>query len=319
MLDRPLMLAERGANQTELEGWLAQPPRRLPFDRLPDTWRHLVIETVGRCPEELAPGVVLLNKVRGALGHALLDGASPEARQRLPCPWNPPCALDILFRQRPLPGIKAGAPPPYSLAADVAGRQLRISLRLFGVAAESCAAEIADALVRGLRRGLDLDEARIIPIEVDHREIKQCDAVTRRPPAAERIALQFLTPPAPRSDGSPVGDPAALLRGVYDRVIGMARWLGVSTSDSDDWLESRLRSVRFGAAGLVAGGAHYRRTRNNRDGGYRIPILRGSLSIDGEWRPLWPLLVLGETVHGGRATQGYGRYRLTPGSPREVP
>ena len=75
----------------------------------------LVALTVAGCPLRNE----IQNRVRGALGQALLEGASPAARQRHPCTWTPPCALDLLFRQRPLGGLKAGAPPPYSLAADL--------------------------------------------------------------------------------------------------------------------------------------------------------------------------------------------------------
>ncbi|UYN93736.1 MAG: hypothetical protein KIT25_16985 [Enhydrobacter sp.] len=314
MADRALTLSPAAADsQTELLAWLADPPRRLPFDRLPAAWRQVEIKVAGPRPEGLPDGVVLLNRVRGALGQALLEGASSAARQRLPCTWTPPCALDLLFRQRPLAGLKAGAPPPYSLAADVGGRHLVVTLTLFGIAAEACAAEVADALVRGLRGGLAAGaEGAVAAVDVDHREFVRCEALARPAPEGEAVALRYLTPPAPRSGNGGGVDGVALLRGMFERVIGMARWLGLGVSDAEPWLADRLGRVQLDGARLLQGPAHFRHSETAPAGGYAIPVLSGALRIGGDWRRLWPLLLIGEAVHGGRATQGYGRFRIEP-------
>ncbi len=310
-LRRGIALADLSPTQVDLEAWLATPPQYKPVEALPPLWRHVVIRAVCARPPDCQPDVGLLNKVRGAMGEALLAGASPAARERLPCPWNPPCALDILFRQRAIRGVGAGAPPPYTLAVDFAGRQLRVSLSLFGVAAEACAAEVADALVRALRHGLDFEAGRRVALDVTHREIDHVDGVARRMPFARRIALRFVTPAAPRSDGVDDRDPAGIMRGMFSRVVGMARWYGVSVTDDADWLQDRLRAVLLDDSALSAGAPHYRLSANTPEGGYYIPVRTGSLAIAGAWQPLWPLLILGEATHaGGRATQGYGRYRI---------
>jgi hypothetical protein len=298
----------------DVDSWLAAPPFRLPLEAIPSRWRHTVIEVVCARPACVYDRLALLNRVRGALGNALLVGASPEARARLPCPWVPPCALDILFRQRPIKGIrgeKAGAPPPYTLAIEAMGEEIEVRLSLFGLAAESCAGEAADGLVRGLRGGIALNEGSRLAFEPLRREITLIPEAVRPAPNSECIELRFVTPVAPRSwDKVPVG-PTAVIRGLFDRVAGLARWSGIAIAEDRTWLETRLGAVRIDGSGLSVGPVHQRRSVSSPAGRYDIPVLAGRLALSGEWRPLWPLLVLGQTAHaGGRATQGLGRYRL---------
>jgi hypothetical protein len=146
---------------------------------------------------------------------------------------------------------------------------------------------------------------------VAHREIKHHDGVSRPPPSADRLILRLLTPAAPRSAAQGDGASAAVLRGLFNRVAGLARWSGIAVTEGAEWFDAYLRGVFLDASGLSRKPPPFRRTGND---GYRISetgVLSGHLTIAGDWRPLWPLLALGETAHAsGRATQGYGRYRL---------
>jgi hypothetical protein len=296
----------------DLDSWLAAPPVRLPLEAIPSRWRHTVIEVMCARPSRVyGCPLALLNRVRGALGDALLAGASPEARARLPCPWVPPCTLDILFRQRPIKGEKAGAPPPYTLAIEAMGEEIEVRLTLIGLAAESCAGEAADGLVRGLRGGIVLNGESRLALEPLRREITFVPEVVRPAPNTERIELRFVTPVAPRSWDKVSAGPAAVIRGLFDRVAGLARWSGIAIAEDRTWLEARLGAVRIDGSGLSRGPVHQRRSVSSPAGSYDIPVLAGRLALSGEWRPLWPLLVLGQTAHaGGRATQGLGRYHL---------
>lgn len=65
-----------------------------------------------------APG--FLGRVRGALGHAPMAGASPESLRDEPCPWEPSCAYDVLFREHARIASGLIVPRPMVLSANPA-------------------------------------------------------------------------------------------------------------------------------------------------------------------------------------------------------
>ena len=80
----------------------------------------------------LAHDLDLLRRLRGGIGEVLLEGASAEAIAGQPCPWDPPCTFDILFREQGRAGVH-GIPKPYALAAERRGRDLVVAMTLFGL------------------------------------------------------------------------------------------------------------------------------------------------------------------------------------------
>jgi hypothetical protein len=230
--------------------------------------------------------------------------------RRRPCDWDPPCALDFLFRQRILPGLTAGVPPPYVLSADQSGDCLEITLHLFG-AAEACVGEAAEGLVRALRSGLALDRHRLVRLEPIDRRIASAADLARPPPAAASLAIRLVTPLVLRFGDRRACRPEAVMTSLFHRIVGLARWHGVEVSGGESWLSSSLRHVILDTARLVSARSQFRRTTNAGTGGIWIEPLMGEIRVAGDWRRLWPLLVLGEAVHvGGRTTLGYGRIRL---------
>jgi hypothetical protein len=292
---------------------LGAPVRDMRIDELPRLWRYVEIAVTCPLPPIPIGRLDLLRKLRGAFGDQLLAGASGPARRREPCDWDPPCASDVLFRHRPIPGVKAGAPSPFVLSAEAGPDGLTIRLTLFGFA-EACAAEAAEALVRGLRAGLSFGDDWRIGFEPRRRLIRAVAGIERQPPAGPAISLVFETPAAPRSEGKAAPNPVAVLRGMFDRVVGLARWYGAGVPGVPDWLNERLAGIAIDASELVPEQTRFRPSPRAVDGGYEIEPRGGTLRLSGDWASLWPLLAIGEVAHaGGRATDGYGRFRLVPG------
>jgi hypothetical protein len=75
---------------------LIEPARRLSLEALARDWFTLAVAGYGA----LAHDLDLLRPLRDGIGAVLLEGASPEAIAGAPCLWQPPCALDILFREQ---------------------------------------------------------------------------------------------------------------------------------------------------------------------------------------------------------------------------
>lgn len=114
------------------------------------------------CPGHgrLADHLGIPARVRGAWGRALARGASPEALAGGPCLWPAPCAYDLFFNTHDHLTARLALPKPYVLRLERVGRDLCVTLTLFGIAAD-WAGEAADALVRALRGGLDMGQVTL--------------------------------------------------------------------------------------------------------------------------------------------------------------
>jgi len=100
----------------------------------------------------------LPDRLRGMLGRALMEGASAEALACRPCPWQPPCALDLLFGDHgALLSGRLSMPRPFVLSVEPFPQdnddRLTLRLSLFGFATDWAEA-VAETLVRGLRGGV---------------------------------------------------------------------------------------------------------------------------------------------------------------------
>jgi hypothetical protein len=79
---------------------LLAPAARTPLDRLAEHWVAATVEATVPGHGALVGDLVLMNRVRRALGRMLMTGASAEAIAGKPCPWQPPCALDCFASTR---------------------------------------------------------------------------------------------------------------------------------------------------------------------------------------------------------------------------
>ncbi len=267
-----------------------------------------------RLPGVLASDPALPGKLRGGWGRQLLAGASAPAAAGQPCPWDPPCAYDVLFRERPLlKGMEM--PKPFLFAGQAGGSDIAL-LRLTLVGFASDLLDIAaDALVRALSIGLDLPGAGRQPVPVLHRQLLSDDSLSL-PPVPDAVTMRFHTPLCLRRGGATLTGAdllPALVTSLGNRLSALARW-----QDSEllaDWaaLRDHAAHLRVDTSGLTP--VSWQRGSARQDHG-PLPMggLIGDLHLSGDLAPLWPLLCLGETSHAGSHTaQGLGRYALVTG------
>lgn len=145
----------------------------------------------------------------------------------------------------------------------------------------------------------------------------RAEAVRPAPaPETQALRLCLLTPTFLKA-GEDARRPTLdlLLRRLGWRVRELCRLYGTAAVPDFRPLIAHARGVvRSEPVGLhFKAGARYSRRRERERGAGRIPTggHLGALHLRGDWRPLWPLLEMGQSVHVGKNTErGYGRYRL---------
>lgn len=294
---------------SELAERLANPVHRLTFEQLAADWFAARVSVRIEGCAALAHNLDLLRRVRGGIGQILLESASPEAIAGFPCPWSPPCALDVFFREQGRVGAH-GIPKPYVLAAEPRGPDLAISMTLFGFASDWSAAA-AHALVatvrhridwRGLRPDLFLPRLRLVEVAV--RAIEGL----RTPPPRDPVEVQFLTPMNAEGD-DPLERPATILARLARRAQGMAQWHDAAVAADWPVLARRWDALPYDTAFL-------RQRRVGRRSGqqrlrYETDAVEGTLRIIEVPSELRALLAIGREVHVGKgASEGYGRFLL---------
>lgn len=202
------------------------------IETLADQLRMVDLRVTLAGQRKLMGNRALLGMVRGALGHALSLSASPQAMAGAPCVFDPPCAYDLFHNEQAQVAPGFALPKPFVLRADVAGPDLRITLRLFGGACD-WAAEFRAGLIAGLRGGLDLGPVvqgrrTRLPLTVSHvdREAQRLPPL----PACQTLTLCSVTPIIQRLQSDPEGfgiDPMALLNVFALWLCGVARWHGI--------------------------------------------------------------------------------------------
>ena len=292
---------------------LLRPARTLTLAELPGQWFHSIVVVRCRGARVLAGDPKFAGTLRGAWGEQLKATASAEAIAGEPCPWRPPCALDVLFRiqGRITPALEI--PKPYVLAVLADGADLMVRLTVFGFATDWTEAA-ADALVRACRvvtpRGQRLEV-------VDRCYWSEDGIVIGTVPAA--LVLAFETPleirPRQRACGVAGGGGEAgsdfpmLTASLGNRISGLARW-------QDAAIEADFRGLKDQAAAVAVRLLEHapdRWLRFSRRQGQWIPMAGRRLValIEGDLAPLLPLLAIGETCHAGsHASLGLGRYTL---------
>jgi CRISPR-associated endoribonuclease Cas6 len=251
-------------------------------------------------------------RVRGAFGAQLMDGASREAIAGEPCPWNPPCAFEILFRKQGRMGAGFDYPAPWVILVDATASDLLVTLRLFGFATEFVPAA-AEALTAAASKRLDLagDTGFFIPKPVIvSRRIHPFNGL-QLPRGESRIEMEFLTPVA-MSSNSPIERPQSLFSALAQRTAGLARWHDARLELDRDEMRHALAALDFDW--VEARPVAWLRGSNKQ--GKAIPMhgYLGTLVISGanaDMDALAPLVALGEAaLIGADVAFGCGRFRI---------
>ena len=288
---------------------LNNPSRLLTLAQLAETWFEVVVAATLPGYGALADDLQLVRRLRGGLGDVLKNGASAASVDGLPCDFDPPCALDVLFREQGRVGSH-GIPKPYVITAERRGRDLRVSVSLFGFAAD-WSSTIQHALVEVLSRRirwkeqhpglflprLTIEEVRVVPV----------DGVPLGS-VPEQAELLFETPVVAEGD-HPKDTPSTLVARLARRIDGLARWQDAQLDV--DWRELRedWLSISYGTIALEDGRMPRRSAKNCEN--YETEVVGGSVYLTGNLAPVWPLLVLGTRTRLGKgANAGFGRYRI---------
>lgn len=287
---------------------LLSPGTRSGLDELADHWFHQVIVLRLRRPPELDAPLEVLNRVRGALGKGLMRSASREAINGMPCPFDPPCAFDVLFREQIRLHGKFGLPKPWVLAIEVGRRSMEIRLTVFGMACqwiEAVRERLVESVQEAVRWSNDVRKR-------ERSDVLSAEILTggtmKIPPAPPAIVMNFLTPFDASGTDFRV-TPSTVVARLARRVDALARWMDVEVETRWQEIADAWHGARFSVADLQ-GGVAVRGSRRQRKV-YENDVVNGSILIEGDLAPFWPLLMLGQTCHVGRgATVGYGRYVL---------
>ena len=293
---------------------LAAEARRIGPEALAGAWFCQRIEA--RLPGlgGLARAPDLLPRVRGAFGAGLMEGASRAARSGAPCPWRPPCALDVFFGPRPRVRMGrhlAELPAPWALTAD-AGTDgaLLIGLHVFGFACEWTQAA-GLALVAALERRLRWREVKpgyAPPGRVEVADLRVMTLGAPLPEAAPEAVVIGLLTPMDSATADILERPESFFSRLAARVSGLARWHDCALEADWGRLATLWRDMDYEF--LDAGAEEEMARRSARQG--RRYWLRGRrvlLRVAGELAPLVPFLAMGETAHAGRkAAFGMGRF-----------
>ncbi|MEN2990298.1 CRISPR system precrRNA processing endoribonuclease RAMP protein Cas6 [Tistrella sp. BH-R2-4] len=279
-------------------------------------WREGWVAVRVRGHGAAAADPAVANAVRGAIGWRLMEGASAEARREEPCPWQPPCTLDWLFRdQARMAGDGRPVPKPVMIAVDAVDGDLLVRISLAGAAAERLH-EVQAALVAGLRGGLSrpgmADGLDVIGRYMGWSDLDRIPlpAICQAPDRLVSVALDLLTPLALRRGGAMVQDPQGLLGALAGRINGLALWHGVAIDEPHDSVRSRSAGAIWDASDCRM---HTWQRRAGKDQRPAVAMagLIGRLVIHQVPAALLPVLVVGQATHAGsHAALGLGRYRL---------
>lgn len=290
-----------------LEQRVRNPERQLTLSELAVQWFHALVTVRAAGAGSLANEPRASGWVRGAWGEQLKQAASAEAVAGQPCPWTPPCALDVFFRCQGhvTPGLEI--PKPYAVGLTADGGDLTVELRVFGFATDWLEAA-ADALVRALRHGIRTPDGSR-GLTVTGRQTHVFDGL-EVPPRTPALALEFQTPLTLRRDVPSAPLMPSLIASLGNRVSSLARWQDAAISA--DWPAIKSAAQALASDERFEPYDGHGRT-SSRQQGRRIPVegQRGTLRLAGDLEPLLPLLAIGQTCHAGsHAALGQGRYRI---------
>lgn len=317
MSDRPTISLQSPPTVPRISAVRARldaPEETVDFARLADHWHDCeiswVVEGVGKAIGD--PG--LPGRIRGAFGEELLSRASPEAARGDPCPWDPPCAFEVLFRKQGRIAQGLDFPGPWIIGLDASNGDLRVTFRLFGFAADYAAAA-AEALTYALRDKVDYAGRTGFffpkPIITD-RTIRAGSEIHLSRPRNGMI-LDFLTP-VTLTGNTVKQSPRGLVTTAAARLAGMARWHDLALEHDRETLVQATRNLNF--EWMEATMVRWQRGSSRQAKSFAMAGLVGRLVISGEPDDLQLpsiILALGERTHiGADSAFGCGRYALTP-------
>ena len=292
---------------------LLNPQETLGFAGLSEKWQCLDIALMVKDYGMLATHPALLQKLRGAIGRVLMGAASKDSLDQKVCPWQPPCANDVFFGPKPMIKLTRHTheiPKPFTLSAIQKGRDLWLTVSLFGFARE-WASEMRSALVRAVRerinwKALAGDMFLPLTMELHVKMIEKTLRLSSKLP--DRVILNFVTP-IDCKNTDPADHPQSVLSRLVHRVFLLARWHEVQIDTDWKALSHCWRSViaDVDTQKTQIQARHSQRSHSR----YTIHSRLVRLDLDGDLAALWPVLVIGEHAHVGRGTTaGLGKYQL---------
>lgn len=296
---------------------LLAPSRWLSFTELAQIWSRDVIEVTVSGLGAFSESPSLPNKIRGALGRTLLEGASSAVRARRPCDWRPPCAADVFFGEKPtiqIAEFSSQIPKPFVFAAVPKGQDLIVRMTVFGFATE-WSRTVAEALASALRTRvrwtvLAQDRALFVPAPIEIRRLRISSKKGLAIPAVPNSVQVHFRTPLDAERGSLEDRPHLIFERLARRLTMLARWHDAALDLSWGDLEAAWTACDYDLLDDGLDAPNYKA----RKGGHRFrnavtpaPVV----SVSGDLAKVWPLLVIGESTHVGRgATLGLGRYCL---------
>lgn len=237
-----------------------------------------------------------LYECRGDYGEGLAKGVAPFAFFRSP---------DISIRGKQVT-------PPFVIAIDDLGDQIKVILRLFGLARlwrDDIFMTLVAAFQTGVRQSQFGQVKGAFALKDFYWAQSSCWAA---PPAKPYVALRTITPLQHLVGRKTASFTGHALAGLVDRLNAIALWMGFEL-----WLDDGkaffdpIRNVHIEAgADVCLQGYDFR--RKGRD------VLQddqkgfmGQFRLSNIPETLWPLLWLGQQSHmGDNAVKGFGRYEL---------
>lgn len=288
-----------------LAQWLATPERVGGLSDLAQGWRDLdcciILANAG--PADSGFGAHLRRSFLAALG----SGASDAARQGQPCPWDPPCALDVFLREQLRSGGD-GLPKPYTLFWDQERSVMQVTLRIYGIGCNWGPAA-TEALISAIRDLPWSKALHCVPPRIMHREIGPAPwaAISEGP-----LTLRLTSPMDDEGSAEKGTDIAArILSRALRRVDALARWQGLSLQDSAmRAVTAQIHDIRALAARCQRG---QHRSPNNKRQNRVTRVLTGEIDLPPLAPDLRLLLELASRCHIGRHTnEGLGRVLIEP-------
>lgn len=295
----------------EIRRRLLSPTEQITLPELAERWFASKIELVIAGYGKLAADPGLPGRLRGALGTALAAGASAESLAGAPCPFDPPCAFEALFRKQGRMMAGLDLPSPWVIGALPRRGDLVVTLSLFGFA-NDWAPAAAEALTRTVTELVDWKGCTTLflpKLAITRRSIRAAQGV--RPTERDRVVLDLVSP-VTLTGHSPLERPASLITGLAARISGLARWHDVAVDVCTDWkaLKERARGLEYSFEDIET----VRWTRGSRRQDRAIPMsgTLGCLMIAGDLgQDIAALIALGATCHmGADVALGCGRYRI---------
>lgn len=285
---------------------LAEPPEKGDIDMLTNLWRHAEIRIECDRPHDLEDHPDLAIRIRGAFGRTLASLPPPVVHRR--DPFQRPAPFAVFFGDFRVPAAQE-LPKPFVIDADCVGKVVIVTLRVFGHAM-FWAMQARDALIMALEGGVSLRmEGRLrVAFKIRDCTSRSVDGLPTRDTAREAVMV-FHSPLVVRSGRSFGLTETALIKGLFARVQGLARWQGLLLSPSQEAMRC-VDTIQADLSGLDP--APMRRNSQRQPG---MPILAlgvvGRLRLSGTLAPLLAHLAIGSYAHiGSHAAVGFGRYDL---------